>query len=227
MRDEQAIPDIATLARVAEAKERLRKQANPAPVKTPERRTIIEVNTQVGAGVDRTRELQTRALTTAEKMYHNGRITYEEWQLAGVLRNKYLGEVGSNSEGVGSYGDPKGSGSPWRKADAKAQAILKRNRTSTRELADLLWAMTGHHDEEGNKIYDRELATFVVRGCIETVDAITLSQIGKARTLLTGEKQVSAAGNAIFKECLRRGAAHMRFIRASEWRDSRWRVVDV
>ena len=218
---------LATLARVAEAKERLRKQANPQPVQIPDRRTVIEVDGHVGAGTDRTKEPQRRSLTTAEKMYHNGSITYEEWQAAGVLRNKYLAEIGSNSEGVSSYGDPRGSGAPWQKADTKAQAILRRNRTTTRELADLMWACTGHHDAEGNKVYDHELAVLLIRSVVEVTDTITLTFIGKQRTLYAGVKNTQAAGGAILKELYRKGAAHLRFTRTQEWRDSRWRVLDV
>jgi hypothetical protein len=222
--DEEA---IATLAKVARAKERLRKQANPEPVNIPSRRTILEVNTHVGAGTDRTKERRKVMLTTAERMYYLGKsLSYDEFAAAGILRNKYLTQLGENSEGVASYGDAGSRTEPWGKGDAKAHAILRRNRTKLRELADLMWSIAGHYNEEGDKVFDKELLTLVVRSVIETTDAVTQEEVARARTNYKGEKQTQAAGGAILKECYRRAAAHLRFIKVQEWRDSRWRVVE-
>jgi hypothetical protein len=197
------------------AKARLWEQANPRPISAPERRVVAEEDTHVGAGKDKTSAKRIRAHTTAEQMHKTGTITFEEWQAAGALRTKYILEVAS-SEGVSSYGDQGGSRTPWLKGDAKAASIL-RNRTNTRELADMLFAMVGSYDEEGNKIFDPEMAALLVRSVVETVDAVTLTDIGRARTHYTGEKQTSAAGGAILKECYRRGAAHLRYLKALQW----------
>lgn len=213
------------LARAAAAKERLWDQAHPRPIPLAERRVIAEEDTHVGAGRDKTSEKRTRSLTTAEQMHRNGSLTYDEWQTAGVLRTYYMEEMGG-SEGVSSYGQSTGGGNPWNKADRKAASILLRNRTNRRALADMMFAMVGSYDEEGNKIFDKEMAVLLVRAVIETVDTVTLGQIGAARTMYTGEKQKPAAGGAILKEYLRRGAAHLRYVKAQEWRDSTsWKVV--
>jgi hypothetical protein len=172
------------------------------------------------------REPRTRALTTAEKAYNAGSLTWEEYAAAGVLRNRFIAQLGG-SEGIAAYGEPRGSGSPWTKADRKAVAVLARSRTSTRELAHLLFAMVGVVDEQGVKVFDPQLAELLLRAVTETVDSVRLGDIGAQRTEYGGEKQRQAAGGAILRECLRRGAAHLSYIRAQQWRDATsWRVMD-
>lgn len=210
----------------ARAKARLHEQANPQPVTIPERREVFEEPTHVGAGANRTREPRTRALTTVEKAYNAGSLTWEEYAAAGVLRNRFIAQLGG-SEGVAAYGEPRGSGPPWNKADRKAVMVLDRNRKSTQELADLLFSMVGVVDEKGVKVFDPQLAELLLRAVTETVDAVRLGDIGAQRTEYGGEKQRQAAGGAILRECLRRGAAHLSYIRAQQWRDATsWRVID-
>ena len=209
----------------ARAKARLQEEANPKPVATPDRREIAEELTHIGAGTDRTKEKRLRALTTVERMYNAGGLAWEEYAAGGVLRNLFVNELGG-SEGVSSYGDGLAC-DPWGKADRRAVSILSRNRSNTMRLAGLLFSMAGLEDEEGNRVYDPELAALVIRACIETTDSVTLTQIGAKRTEYSGQKQQPAAGGAILREALRRGAMHLRYVKAHEWRDATsWRVID-
>jgi hypothetical protein len=197
------------------------------PIATPTRREIVEELVEhVGAGRDRTKDPRQRALTRAEKMHREGMLTYEEWQAAGILRNRFLAELG-HSEGIASYGEPNTAGNPWEKADRKALAIL-RNRTSRARLADLMFAICGLHDDEGNKIFDETLAIDIVRSVIETVDIPTLTEIGARHTAYKGERQQPAAGGTTVKAGLRRGAAHLGLTSLPAWNDdASWRVLDI
>jgi hypothetical protein len=207
------------------AKARLQEQGNLKPVAIPERREIVEeIVEHVSAGVDRTKEPQHRALTRAEKMHREGTLSHEEWQAAGVIRNRFLAELG-HSEGVAGYGDKPAAGAPWEKADRRAQAIL-RNRTSRIRLAELVFAACGLCDEEGNRIFDQALAADVVRCTIETVNIPTLTDIGARHTAYTGARQQPAAGGATIKAALKRAAAHLGYVRLPAWKDGSWRVVD-
>ncbi|HEY7578675.1 MAG TPA: hypothetical protein VH855_13860, partial [Acetobacteraceae bacterium] len=130
------------------------------------------------------------------------------------------------SEGVSGYDEPHVSAAPWAKGDRRAEAII-RNGGSNKALAELIFAMAGLENREGKRIFDPELATLVIRACIETTDGVTLAAIGKARTEYNGEKQQQAAGSAVLSEALRRGAMHLRYAGAKEWRDATsWRIVD-
>ena len=216
-------PSLPAVALEGVTKGRTRSGSEPMAI--PERREVFEETTHVGAGTDRAREPRLRASTTVERAYNSGSLTYEEFCAANVLRNLFLEQFGC-SEGIGSYGDVRGSGTPWNKADRKAVAIL-RQRTSRRELAELLFAMVGLTDERGQKVFDPQLAELLLRAVVETVDAIRLGDIGARRTEYAGEKQRQAAGGAILRECLRRGAAHLSYIRAQQWvDDTSWRVID-
>lgn len=213
----------------AKARERLNGQANPVPVSIPQRQDVVEeiAPTHVSVGRNKAKEeKQIKAVTLAERLHKDGIIDDDQLAAAGRLRNKYMLEMG-HSEGVSSYGDSRSDGMPWAKADKRAEAILSRNRSNLRELAELLFSMAGNHDEEDNKIFDRELATFVVRSVIETTDAIALrTEVGRTRTGYSGEKQLSAAGGAILGECYHRGAAHIRRVKSEQWRANSWRVVE-
>lgn len=235
MTDDQALEafsyaslvEPAIKAEVAAAKARIKAQARPKPVEIPERRDMAEVQTTyVGAGRDRTKEPERRALTHCERQHLNGTLTFEEMQVATSLRNRFLAELG-HSEGVASYGDPNASGPAWQKADRRAQTILRRNRSNRTMLADLLYSMVGVTDTEGRRGFDQQLAVVLVRAAVETVDNITAGAIGAMRMPFEGTKQRQASGSAILKESLRRGAAHMGLVRLPDWRDATsWRVLD-
>jgi hypothetical protein len=210
----------------ATAKARLQQQASPTPAMVPVRQHIVEEQVEhVGAGRDRTREPQQRALTQVEKLYRSGSIVWEAYATGGVVRNWVLTALGG-SEGVSGYDEPHVSAAPWAKGDRRAEAII-RNGGSNKALAELIFAMAGLENREGKRIFDPELATLVIRACIETTDGVTLAAIGKARTEYNGEKQQQAAGSAVLSEALRRGAMHLRYAGAKEWRDATsWRIVD-
>src|SRR5262245_51297942 len=100
-----------------------------ATVATPERRYVVKVDTHVGAGTDRSKEPQLRALTTVERLYHSGAIQWEQTATAITLRNRVLTALGG-SEGVSSYGERRLSGPAWQKADRKAEAVLRGQRNT-------------------------------------------------------------------------------------------------
>jgi hypothetical protein len=195
------------------------------PFATPQRQHVVEENTHVGAGTNRS-ERRLRATTAVERLYHSGSITWEEYTTGGVVRNRVLTALGG-SEGVGPYDLPHGSGAPWAKGDRRAEAISRAS-GNTHALGGLLYAMTGFATEDGVRVFDQELATLVIRACIETTDGVSLADIGKARSeYANGSKQQLAAGAIALREALRRGAAHLRYAKAVEWRDAKsWRVVE-
>ena len=94
-------------------------------------------------------------------MYDTYNIDHGELDAAGEVRNLCLIVRGA-SEGVSSYGDPRGSGPPWNKADRKAVAVM-RNRSDLSRLAQLMYAMCGVEDDEGRKGFDDELFVLMVR----------------------------------------------------------------
>jgi hypothetical protein len=217
-------PSLPAIAMEGATKGRVK--AGIEPVAVPERREVFEETVHVGAGADRTKQNRLRVSTPVERMYNAGGLTWEEYAAGGVLRNRIVNELGG-SEGVSSYGDGLAC-DPWGKADRRAVSILSRNRSNTTRLAGLLYAMAGVEDDEGKRVYDRELATLVIRACTETVDGVTLAEVGKARSeYANGSKQQSAAGSTAIREALRRGAIHLRYAKAVEWRDATsWRVLD-
>jgi hypothetical protein len=159
-----------------------------------------------------------RALTLVERLHRADSIYSEEHSTAVELRNLVVSELGG-SEGVSSYGDGTPC-DPWGKADRRAVSILSRNRSNTQRLAALLYAMAGVENDEGKRVYDRELATLVIRACVETTNGVTLADVGRARSQYAyGSKQQSAAGVVAIRECLRRGAIHLRHVKAEEWRE--------
>jgi hypothetical protein len=210
----------------AMAKARLQQQASPTPAMVPVRQHIVEEQVEhVGAGRDRSKEPQRRALTQVERLYQSRSIVWEWYAAAGVLRNAVLTALGG-SEGVGAY-EPQISTAPWAKADRRAEAI-RRRMGNTYALAELLYAMTGLKDQAGRRVFDKELATLVIRACIETTDGVTLGAIGRARSEYHGEKQLQAAGSTVLTEALRKGAMHLGYAKAADWRDATsWRVIDI
>jgi hypothetical protein len=77
--------------------------------------------------------------------------------------------------------------------------------------------VVGTTDEEGRKVFDTALAVAVCRAAVEVVDAVTLGQIGAQLSLYRGEKQTQAAGGTMVRQALRRGAAHLAFLRWPEF----------
>jgi hypothetical protein len=217
---------IEGLAAAAQARARLKAQAAPKPITTPQRHDLAEVTVSYGgAGRDkRNEQRETRALTRVERMHADGMLDFAEFQTAGVLRNRFLNELGS-SEGVSAYDRaPRDPG--WQKADKRAQAILTRNRTNRSRLSDLLFAMAGTTDESGDRVFDRQLALILVRASIEAVDPVQLGAIGAERSPYKAEKQRQAAGSSIIREALRRGAAHLGYLRLPAFDPAwSWRVT--
>ena len=207
----------------------------PSDLQTDGHRTTVDENTDVGAG--QSKEKQTRVLSLAESMHRLGKITYDEWQAAEALRKKVMRLI-PGSEGVSSYGLNPGRADPTTKAARKGRALTgyeinwrtgdaklgeRRNRTDLREAADLLFAMVGVCNEEGRKVFDRELATLLICSVTETSNAVTLTEIGAARTLYTGEKQTPAAGAGALKEIYQRGAVYLGLVKGADWDEKlRW-----
>jgi len=186
------------------------------PLAIPERRHIVEEMVEhVGAGRDRTREPQRRAQTLAEQLYDGGFIDHDEVTTARTVRDLYHSVV-STSEGVASYGDPRGSGAPWDKAARKAGEI-ERQRSDRRNLACLMYAMCGIRAKSGLADFDRQLFEILQRACVATVDRPTLAMIGAARSEYGSERQRSAAGTTVLREALRKGAIYLGLIRAEPW----------
>lgn len=215
------------LASAARAKARLKAQANPKPVTIPNRRdTVEEMVEHVSAGRDRSKVPQTRALTRVERMHAAGMVSYEEAQTASVLRNRFIKELGG-SEGVASYEQSSGDQrAGWEVAQKRAAGILDRNRSNRTRLAGLMAAMCSVENEEGARVFDADLAFIVVTASIQVVDAPQLGAIGKKRSAYSAEKQSQAAGGTIIREALRRGAAHLGFLRWAPYSPERsWRVA--
>ena len=133
-----------------------------------------------------------------------------------------------HSEGVGSYGDPRGEGDPWDKGDKKAAAVLANNE-NRRKLANLLYAATGLQDQHGRKSYDEAETVALVRSVIETSGSITKYEIGAAFTGYGPKtKQLPAAGVGWLVAHYRRLAQHLGLLKTKEWKPrSSWRVVDI
>jgi hypothetical protein len=195
------------------------------PIAIPQRQHLVEEQTEhISVGRDRTRGTPLRALTAVERLYRSNSIQWEFYAAAGVLRNLVLNALGG-SEGVGAYDLPPGSRAPWEKADRRAEAIGRAS-GNTDALRELLYAMVGFRDQCGKRRFDEEKAKLLLRACLETTDGIMLADIGKARSEYSGIKQLQAAGSTFLTEALRSGAMHLGLIRAPEWRDGSWRLID-
>ena len=186
------------------------------PLAIPDRRHIVEQMVEhVGAGRDRAKEPHRRAQTLVEQLYDGGFIDHDEITVARIVRDLYHSVV-SASEGVASYGDPRGSGAPWDKAARKGMEI-ERKRSDRRNLAGLMYAMCGIRAKSGVADFDRELFEILQRACVATVDRPTLAIIGAARSEYGSERQRSAAGTTVLREALRKGAIYLGLIYADPW----------
>jgi hypothetical protein len=193
----------------------------------------ITVNENIDVGAGKTEGDRPRVLTLADAMHRLDKITWEEHQGAETLRKRLMALL-PPSEGVSSYGLNPGRSDPttkaarkgraltglelnWRTGEAKSAAehLRRHNRSELREAAELLYAMAGLETEAGRRVYNPELAVFVVRAV--TGNDITLTEVGMALTHYTGEKQASAAGGAILKDAFHRGSMHLGLVKAPEW----------
>jgi hypothetical protein len=201
-------------------------------LETDGQRIIVNENIDVGAG--KTQGDRPRVLTLTEAMHRLGKITWEEQQAGDALRQRIMALL-PHSEGVSSYGLSPGRGDlttkaarkgraltgyevNWRtgQANLAAEELRRHNRSQVREAAELLYAMIGVETEAGRRAFDSaELAMFLVRAV--TGNDLTLTEIGKALTNYTGEKQAAAAGGAIIKRTLHRGAVYLGFVKAADW----------
>jgi hypothetical protein len=234
MSDEQAMEafgyvslvEPAIKADVAAAKARLAKQARPEVAAIPERQDIVETVTQhVSAGADKSKTPERRALTLVERQHLSGGLSFEEAQAGRILQQRFLSELGG-STGVGSY-DPSSRPSPgWQRSDRQAVRILTRNYSNRAALSELLYAACGTIDDEGRRIFDKPLAAILVQAVTLTTGAITVGAIGEARSNYDGVKQRQAYGLATIRECLRRAAAHLGFVKLEAFSaENSWRVT--
>ena len=186
---------IATLARVAEAKERLRKQANPKPVEIPER-PIAEEET-MAAGVKRG-----RVLSLADKLHRLGALSFEKHGAATILRNQIMAEL-PPSEGISSYGGNVKASEPSRKADRIGRrhtgydvqqdgtirwAGGKRSMRNLRSLEDAIFAAVGLHDEEGRRVVNIKHAEILMRVVLESENLPTLKDLTQELTSYYGKE---------------------------------------
>lgn len=220
-RDE--IQDLEALARVARAKERLKRQSDPTPHKP--RHTIIETDQHVGAGRDSKKERRTQALTLVELMYNAKHLTMNEVMAADWWRTRYLDRQGQ-SEGVGSYGDNPGGNNPSAKVDRVGRALtgLKVNwakgkvtyrgepyRTNNYDFEAATLAMCGVINIEGKQSIDEQLKRVMTSAICDTTDIMTQEAVGRLRTFYKAEKQSQAAGAVAVREALRRLVMFLRY----------------
>jgi hypothetical protein len=200
--------------RALAAKERLRQQANPVPIVPTQKRVLHVQNASVGAGKDKGKEDEYRALTLVEQMYNEERrrkgnsgeevkrtITFAMVSAADRYREIYLDAAGS-SAGVGSYGQSPGGSVPWDKSGTTDGQL--RNRGC---LADARFAMCGVMDEDGRPSLDTELLNLMEVAIVETTDdarAKRLMMIGATRTAYLNEKLAAVAGGTVVAEALQR-----------------------
>jgi hypothetical protein len=184
----------------------------------PVRRHLVEERTEhVSVGGDRTKGAPLRAQTLAEQLYSAGLIDFYETSAARTLCDLYHATAG-RSEGVGAYESRPPAGAPWDKAARKASEI-ERQRSDLHQFADLMRAMCGVRNEEGQYDFDRELFVILMQACVATVIRPTLAQIGAARSEYGADRQRTAAGTTILREALKRGAIHLGLVYAEPWRD--------
>jgi hypothetical protein len=187
------------------------------PVAIPERHHVVEVNTTVGAGQDRSRAPQRRAQTLVESQYDLGHYQWEQEQVAKRLRD-LVARLCGLSEGVANYAGETGSGAPWEKGDRKALAVIE-NANVWKEFTDLILVMAEIPSRDpSRKQIDEELAVFLVRACTETVDRITLAEIGLARSEYGTQSRQEAVGSAVISEALRKGVGYLGYAKAPEFR---------
>lgn len=200
--------------RALAAKERLKQQANPVPIVPTQKRVVHVQNASVGAGKEKNKEDEYRALTLVEQMYNEERrrkgnsaeevkrtITFAMVSAADRYREIYL-EASGVSAGVGSYGQSPGGTVPWNKSGTTDNQL--RNRGC---LDDARFAMCGVIDEDGRRSLDAELANLMDLAIVETTDearAKRLMMIGATRTAYLNEKLAAVAGGTVVAEALQR-----------------------
>lgn len=214
MREEET---IATLARVAEAKERLRKQANPQPVKISER-PIAEEET-MAAGIWRG-----RVLCLLDKLHRDGAITTEMWMAGNQLRQQIMAEM-PPSEGVSPIYDATGRAEPSRKADRRGRRLTgfdvehdgtiryaggRRSRQNLRELEDALFSACGLVNADHKRVADLQHLDILMRVCLESEKMPTLTNLTLELTDHYGAKSKQAPPFSLGKICvwLRRLSMH-------------------
>lgn len=196
MRSEE---DIRVLARVAEAKQRLRDQSKPTPY-TP-RQNVIDEETMV-AGLKRQ-----RVLTLLDKLYKDGDggLTYERYAAGRQLAQQFEAEM-PKSEGASSYGANVHASEPSGKADRVGRRLTgyriepdgairyaggKRSMANMRRLEDALFAACGVHDEDGRRIINAEHAELLIRIVTWTERMPNLTEIAKKLSdFYHGQKQL-------------------------------------
>lgn len=167
-----------------------------------------------------------RALTLIDKLYREGAITPEMW-LAGLdIRNMVLKEW-PKSDGVSSYGDSKGS-DPAAKSDRVGKRLTgfqigpdgsllvagrRKSRTNERHLEDAIFAVAGLHDNEGNKLWDKQQAELLLRIVTHSETMPTLTAITLELTSYYGAKSKQAPPYAlgVIVTLLGRAAQHLRY----------------
>jgi hypothetical protein len=189
------------------------------------RHTIVEEETHVGAGKDRTKEKRLRAITLVELLYNAKLIDLNTLMAADRFRTLYLEREGP-SQGVGSYGDASGRSDPATKGDRVGKALtgvsvnwrkgtaMRTGRpglTNSYDYEAALLAMCGVIDVEGKRVHDDELKRIMVAAIVQTTDIPTQGNVARLRTRYTGEKQLPPAGATVITEALRRLALHLRY----------------
>lgn len=189
------------------------------------RHTIVEEETHVGAGKDKTKEKRLRAITLVELLYNAKLIDLTTLMAADRFRTLYLEREGP-SQGVASYGDNPGRPNPatkgdrvgkaltgvsinWRKGTARQTDRPRLSNSYDYEAA--LLAMCGVIDVEGKRVHDDELKRIMVAAIVQTTDIPTQANVARLRTRYGGEKQLPPAGATVVTEALRRLALHLKY----------------
>jgi hypothetical protein len=188
------------------------------------RHTIVEEETHVGAGKDRTKEKRLRAVTLVELLYNAKLIDLNTLMAADRFRILHLEREGP-SEGVGSYGDASGRSDPATKGDRVGKALTgvsvnwrkgTARQTGPRlsnnyDYEAALLAMCGVIDVEGKRVHDDQLKRIMVAAIVQTTDIPTQGNVARLRTRYSGEKQLPPAGATVVTEALRRLVLHLRY----------------
>lgn len=186
------------------------------------RHTIVEEETHVGAGRDKSKEKRLRAVTLVELLYNARLIDLNTLMAADRFRTLHLEREGP-SEGVGGYGNNPGGADPTGKADRAGYRLTgyKINGTkwrredapkrNTYDYEAALLAMCGVIDIEGRRVIDQELQKIMVLAIVQTTDIPTQASVARMRSRYTGEKQLPPAGATVVTEALRRLVLHLRY----------------
>jgi hypothetical protein len=191
--------EVRVLARVAEAKQRLRDQSKPTPYTPPQ--TVVDEET-MAAGVKRQ-----RVLTLLDKLYKDGAggLTYERYAAGRQLAQQFEAEL-PKSQGLSSYGANVHATEPSGKADRVGRRLTgyriepdgtiryaggKRSMQNMRRLEDALFAAVGCHDEDGRRVINIQHAELLLRIVTWTERLPNLTQIAKELSdFYHGQKQL-------------------------------------